>query len=174
MKEPKPVYGLYLSKNAEHEVKLETDYDGTARGTMEVSVVKLENGKVRNDSHGPFDDLVFRCTWSEKLDDGRPYAWEVEYRQVYAVDLANAERMLKVLRKLHRAKLPLQPATFGQYAVLMARVLGIGKLVQCTEKWGSMYTEMEHRVDDISMAQGVLDRTISEAYRKQKPEAVSA
>jgi hypothetical protein len=168
----KAVYGLYLS--ADHDIKTERDFDGRACGRAELYVVKIgEKDEITNDSYGPFNDLAFYCQWNEKMEEGKPFAWAVEYRKVYTVDFSNCERMLKVLRKARAVKYPVDPTTFGQFCALMARHLGITKFVVCRESFGSSYADKRHSIFDIRDAQHVIDRAIREAYEKQVPTTLS-
>ena len=91
--------------------------------------------KVRNYSSGSFDaepmaDLVIRAQYDSATGERGPYGWSVEYRDVFCVDLARADAMFKLLRKVNRGLEKLRnewgyPESFAQYATRVAKILGI-------------------------------------------------
>lgn len=87
---------------------------------------------LRNPPSGSFDadplsDLQVRAQLD--LASEAPYGWHVEYRQVYSVDLAQAERMVKTLRTIERKLAKYQaelgyPESFVAYAARVAQAIG--------------------------------------------------
>lgn len=97
-------------------------------------VYALPNGEIRNFVGGyladenAMADLV--VTAQHDRVDRAPYGWRVEYSQPHAVDLARAEVMVKVLRKVERGLARLQdelgyPETFAAYVARVGKVLGV-------------------------------------------------
>jgi hypothetical protein len=156
MTDKKRTFALYMGMKS-----IEAERGGNAGhlGVVEIN----ESGTIRNPETGhAFNDLNFRCQWHEKM--GETFAWRVDY-DTSRVELADAERMAKLLRKAWRVerKFSVNPTTFGQFCVLMAKGLGITKLVKRVGGYGLSFADNEHRTFSIVEAQGVIDSAIAES-----------
>lgn len=139
---------------------------GDGYGVIELSVVDISSGQVRNPGcDHKFHDLQFRCQWdtASKLTD-YTYAWEIAYRDSFAIRLRDAQRMLKVLRAAENAfrKAKVRPLTFGQYVTVVALALGINSLqVESIHSAETLtYSERDFHSWDISDAALILDTMI--------------
>jgi hypothetical protein len=152
------------------QVKL-SDY-----GTFQASIVQVEdNGGLRNpDSDHEFSDLVFSCQWDTTKSDPT-YAWAISYRDIYRVDLHNAERMFKTLRKVSTLgkRFPVEPTTFGQFVALSARALGIktGRKESRRSAGSSSYSENSYIELSLSDVQFSIDEIISETRVSKEVQA---
>lgn len=149
---------------------------GDSRGTFNVYVVELQHNKgvrrVRGvGSDSAFDNMAFHVQWDTEGCHSTPlehtYGWQVRYRDVYSVDLSDAERMVQTLRKAAKAyaALTVKPVTFGQYVAMLANALGIhGALTESKQGNGSHYYDdniyLEHNLAD---AAEIIDRVILQA-----------
>jgi len=158
----KKVYALYLGMKS-----IEAERNGNA-GHAEFGVVEVGgNGEIRNPETGnQFNDLNFRCQWSERMGD--PFAFALHYSMSF-IELADAERMAKLLKKAWRVerKFSVNPTTFGQWCVLMAKGLGITKLVKLVTSNGPSFSDNEHRTFSIKEAQNVIDAAIAESRKSE-------
>ena len=165
MEQDKKHYALYI--NAE-TIRCERDLSGRAL----VRIVAVgEDRKIRNAIDTEFDNLALYCQWTDGLNDGKPFAFTVEYRDVYSVDASRAKRMVKLFRKLERVEknMVVQPTTFGQFCVLMARGLGLTELVKRVDgqdKYVGM-DEGDYRHFSLTEAQYVIDQAIVGVEKEQ-------
>lgn len=96
----------------------------------------LPNGELRNyvdgydDAHTSLADLRITAQQTSGLT-AQPYAWRVEYREPYSVDLKRAEIILKTLRKIARGLERLE-AEFGYPETFAAYVTRVGSLLKVT------------------------------------------
>lgn len=128
---------------------------------MTITVVTVENGKVRNPgTDSPFDDLVFTCQWDAAKPSERTYGWSVQYSDVYFVDLPEAERMVKMLKKISKLEFPVNPLSFGQYVVLIAERIGIAALVQERTHRGSNYSDNTYATLELRQGAWAIDDAI--------------
>jgi hypothetical protein len=95
-------------------------------------VMVTTTGTVRNyvDSVTPEPWADLRITAQFDHVATQPYGWRVEYHNVYAVELARAEAMVKTLRKIERGLERLRaefgyPESFAAYVARVAKVLGV-------------------------------------------------
>lgn len=164
MRDEKKVYALYLG------MKSIRPEQGTNSGHAELGVVEItESGQLRNPEMGTaFDDLTFYCQWNEKFG-ADPFAFEV-YVDANRADLHRAETAVKVLRKARKVEksFPVHPTTFGQWCVLMARGLGVTKLVKCVGGSGMCFADNEHRTFSLTEAQHVIDAAIAESRKVEE------
>lgn len=91
-------------------------------------------GGYRNPGHNAFDDLVISCQGDNDTRESM-YAWELRYEDVYAIDLALAQRMAKTLATAEKraAKLSEEigaPATFGQFVTRCAIALRVDTFIR--------------------------------------------
>ncbi len=126
---------------------------------LSVSVLgMLPDGDLRNYLAGswpaqPLADLRVTAQ-SDSASESESYGWRVEFRDSYAVDLARAEEMVKVLRKVSRgmAKLEAQFGyceSFGAYVARVASVLGISRFGWRTDTGsGGFYSDTRYHWTD--------------------------
>ncbi len=143
-------------KLAVHVGHVKADYNYGSQ-VFEYGIVTIDaQSRVRNCSDlypetADFYDLRFR-----------PFAYSCEYRGVYSVGLREAERMIRVLRKIAKAedKFLVRPTTFGQYVSMLARSLGITEVVQDGQGNG-WHDETEHVFWQLKDCQYVIDAQIT-------------
>jgi hypothetical protein len=159
------------------------DFDYTDIQTYKLGIVTVDtesNNRVRNissSSYGedawtkPYADLQFRAQGPVK-GTGDVYGWTVSYYDLYNVDLPEAERIMKMLKRISNLKMPVQPATFGQYVQLIAQGIGITKTVTLRGKrpgGGWSHDDCEYSIRGIQDCQWEVDRMVAEfvePYRK--------
>lgn len=147
-------------------------------GGLEISIVRITEEGVRNPStDDPFDNLVISAQWDRDDHSERTYGWDVRYRNVFAVDKQDAERMVKMFRRIERVekKFPVWPTSFGQYVSLMAQGLGIrsARRRSLNSLDTGNYSQMELQVWRIQEVAGVIDSMIQET-RTEKGEVHAA
>ena len=162
-------YALYLCGKS---IQTERDSEGTPTGRVELPIVEVnQQQQIRNPSETLFENFMFRCQWHAKIDEFRPFGFEAEYRSVYAIDLAKAERHVKMLRKVSKVAFPISPNTFGQWASLMAKHLGITLLLRPTTQRGWSYSDNQHQFLPASSIQQGIDNAIADAQQLQTQTA---
>lgn len=133
-----------------------------------------ETDGIRNFSSGSYDhsplaDLVITAQVDSSAP-ARPYGFAVEYRNIYALNLSQAEANVKLLRKLDKG-LEKLTAEFGYadtYATFVARVgkvLGV-KLYGWTMDERGWYSENDYRWTDATGIAGRIDRLTREWCEK--------
>lgn len=133
------------------------------------------------------DDLVnglylgnLRVT-SQGNQDASPrrlYGFDVEYRDVFAIDRRSAERMAKTLKTIETRMAKLadkfgHPATFGQYLARVANAIGAKFTVHTVGKakhWS--YAENEHRILDLAAGISYVDGLVRE-WAEPRQEAAT-
>ncbi len=145
-----------------------------------VTVTTEGNLEVRNPSDydqdfAPFCDLRFRCQSSGDMNDAKPYAYAIEYRGLSTVNLRDAERMLKMLKRIEKAtkSFPVAPETFGQFVQLMCQALKVTHVVK-DGKGNGWHNETEHTTWKVSEIQWLIDRQISEFLEANKEAMLGA
>lgn len=148
-------------------------------GTQSVQYVFVtvggEDGEnaVRNPSDygklAPYNNLKFRCQFSADMNEGKPYAYSLEYRDCGGIGLAEVERMAKMLKRIAKitGSFPVQPESFGQFVQLVCLGLKIDLVVKDGNGNG-WHTETEHQTWKVSEIQWLVDRQISEFYTEHK------
>ena len=167
MKQKDPhVYGLYWSTTATKQDQYD-HYHGLIRlSIVVVNANAREEDKVTQIPDElrdqAFGGLELKCYWMNA--EATPI-WSTHYPAQYYIDLEDARRILKTLERVHAAykRFPVQPQTFGQYATLLCREIGITKFC-----WRQ---DRETKVRDIGTAQTFIDSRIEEM---RKPAAVPA
>ncbi len=104
---------------------------------------------VRNPLSGRWDDLahladfVITAQRSTDLSDTDWYAYQVSYERPYRVELDDAERMVKFLRKVN-AKLAKLDDKFGRPDSLAAYCARVADAIGCTSKqpWGFYHKDL--------------------------------
>ncbi|MCU1301999.1 MAG: hypothetical protein JWQ87_2283 [Candidatus Sulfotelmatobacter sp.] len=141
------------------------DPSGVQRGTI------LSNPHSDSD---PYADLVFRSYLSWRTGTFEVVSWELEYQDVFSVDLARAERMTKLLKRIRKAhnNLPVSPSGFSQYVVLLGAAIGIKYMAmpedEETER-RNHYPDGWYRINPIRDAQNYVFNLLSDVARKYVP-----
>lgn len=113
--------------------KIDRDYDGRRRLDLQGEALSAEDWpRLRGLGYGDdaaFDGLTVSAAAADDMGPGT-YGWATEYKEARYVKLDQAERMVKVLRKVERglAKLTERygyPEFFTAYLLRVADVLGI-------------------------------------------------
>lgn len=90
------------------------------------TVVTRNGDEVRCVTDGPLEDLTVSSQGNDRYGTDRQlYAWEVDYRSVYAVDMERAEGMVRTLKAVGRS-LEKQKATVGRAESFAAYMLRVG------------------------------------------------
>lgn len=121
-----------------------------------------------------FDNLTFRCQVGGSTNDGKPYGYSLEYKDVYSVGLREAERMVKMLRRIDKASesFPVHPETFGQYVSLMCAALKVNMVVQEPADSGRSHDDTMYTLWKLKDCQWLVDRRIAE-FMEQHSEAMA-
>src|SRR5258708_25132073 len=137
-------------------VTSQPDPTGVHKGTL------ISNPRDDSDSYA---NLVFSAHVSWRTGAIETTCWELEYADLFSVDLARAERMVALLRRIRRVreKLPVRPADFGQYIALLGAAVGIEYMVraedEATEK-RSYYPDGWYRISPVREAQNYVDHLL--------------
>jgi hypothetical protein len=122
-----------------------------------------------------FHDLVFQVwiSWSNNRFDADQ--WEVIYKQVYSVNLREAELMVKTLKRVQKIseKFVVRPQSFGQFVAMMCAGLKIKHFVEVQGADRGWHTENRYAIGDIKDLAANIDRKI-EAARLVKVPAPAA
>jgi len=94
-------------------------------GTFTVRIVHIDGDKLSAPSDASFNGLVFACQWEENNPDEPTYSWKAFYREVWKIERNDAERMVRMLRKLNRISSSASVKSFGQYVAFIAKTLQI-------------------------------------------------
>lgn len=118
----------------------------------------------------PYADLQFRGQGHvEKQDSVPTYGWSLEYYDLYNVDLRQAERMVKMLRKIEKIEFPVHPTSYGQYIQMACKAIGITHCVIVDSNRGSSsYDDQEYRIFPIKDAQILVDNLIHSFLEKHR------
>jgi hypothetical protein len=140
---------------------------GVQRGTI------LSNPRSDSD---PYADLVFRSFLSWRTGTFEEVSWDLEYHDIFSVDLARAERMTKLLKRIREAldHLPISPSGFSQYVALLGAAIGIKYMAipenEETER-RNHYPDGWYRIKPIRDAQNYVFKLLSDVARKHLPNA---
>lgn len=132
--------------------------------TVKLSVVKVENAHIRNPMFSRYGVQSgdgaeydgFTISAQTGPSDANFYGYEPEFRDVHRVQLAQAESMVKVLKKIdrHLAKLNDRfsgPTDFASYMARVADAIGAKNpafVVRTSEAAGSSWDDSEYRYID--------------------------
>jgi hypothetical protein len=94
-------------------------------GTLTVRTVHLDGEKISTPIDASFNGLVFACQWDENNTDQPTYSWKTFYREIWKIEHADAEKMIKMLRKVNRISSSASARTFGEYVAFVDRALKI-------------------------------------------------
>ena len=162
---------LYIRKNE----KPNYTYGGTQSFEYGFVVIN-EDGGVRNPSDSSIDgdqakfaDLHFRCQITPGMAEDKTYAHGLYYRNVYSVELEDAERMTKMLRRIRKAEenFPVRPESFGQYVQLLCHALGVSGAVKATSE-GDWHSEISYATFRPGEIQWLIDTRIGEFLGEHK------
>jgi hypothetical protein len=138
----------------------------TTEGTLQVRNTSSDYYSGR---FGEFDDLRFRCQASGDMGDGKPYGYGIQYRGLHHVELRDAERMVKMLKKCSAVEkgFPVAPETFGQFVQLLCQGLKVTHVVKAGAGNG-WHDETEYTTWKVSEIQWLVDRQIGDFMEKNK------
>jgi len=94
-------------------------------GTLAIRIVHIDGDKISAPIDSAFNGLVLACEWNEKSPNEPTRSWKAYYREIWKVEHADAERMVKMLRKLKRIRSSASVRSFGNYVAFIARALKI-------------------------------------------------
>jgi len=136
----------------------------TPFGRFAVRIVHIDGDKTSAPIESPFNGLVFACQWNENNPTEPTDSWKALYHEVWKVEYADAERMVKMLRKLNRISASASVTSFGQYVALLASALKIKlALKESMHTTGvPSYKFNEYFHIKPSEIAGVIDATIAE------------
>lgn len=111
-----------------------------------------------------YDGLMVNSTSSHNMPTSPSYAWDVEFRDVWSVDLRRAEMMVRVLRRVNKAMDRLNDqfgyaSTFGAYVLRAAKALGVKRFIL-----PSVHEPDEVRIVGATTAQAVIDQWIADYH----------
>ena len=94
-------------------------------GMLTIRTVHLDGEKISNPMDASFNGLVFACQWDENNPGQPTYSWKTFYREVWKIEHADAEKMVRMLRRVNRIAALKSARTFGQYVAFVAKALKI-------------------------------------------------
>jgi hypothetical protein len=155
-------------------------------GTWQLRFVNMSKGidnldyPDKYDSTGRmFHDLTISVQWT-RTEHGKTYAWRFSYKDADINSIQAAEAHLCMMKRLDKAyrSMVITPQTFGQYATLMVRGIGVKTFVRKGERkdnpgWRSLQDNYYYGHSVDSYLAEYLDSAISQNYLP-KPEAVNA
>jgi len=136
----------------------------TPFGRFAVRIVHFDGDKTSAPTESPFNGLVFACQWNENNPTEPTNSWKAFYHEVWKVEHADAERMVKMLRKLNRISSSASVTSFGQYVAFVASALKI-KLALKESKHATgvpSYKFNEYVHIEPSEVAGVIDAVVAE------------
>ena len=108
--------------------------------------------------------MVFAYQWDENRPYKPTYSWKAFYHEVWKIEHADAEKMVKMLRRVNRISSPAAIGTFGKYVASVAKALKI-KLALKESKHATgvpSYHFNEYVPVDASEIANVIDETVYE------------
>jgi hypothetical protein len=146
MKNQRPAYGVLLP----HEIKDPYMLKSEKRMSAKFSIVAIDvvsqpdptgvqkGTLITNPRHDcdAYADLRFGALVSWTTGELTVSNWELEYRDVFSVDLDRAKRMFALLKRIRKAHddLPVRPVDFGQYISLLGPTVGIEYMVRAEDE----------------------------------------
>jgi len=133
-------------------------------GTLAVRTVHLDGEKVSTPIDASFNGLVFACQWDENNPDQPTYSWKTFYRDVFFIEPAAAEKMVKMLRKVNRISSSASVRSFGEYVAFVAKALKIKLALKELDHSIplSSYNFNEYVLVEASEVANVIDETVDE------------
>jgi hypothetical protein len=148
------------------------------------NIIYWQDGKIRNPSdydniNGfPLLNNLEINSQGDQEDRSRMYAWDVRYRNIFAVDVTMANKMVKTLTKLNRGLQRIDtkrgsPSSFGDYVGRVAEVIGATKILhrvpgQRTSSWPS-YSEVQFTAMDIGNGVDYVNHMV-QMWQRRQPE----
>lgn len=119
------------------------------------------------DEHRALHNLRF-SSYYNPTSDTPLWGWSIAYRDVFSVDLAEAERMVKMLRKLHKGfdrltKQYAYPESYPAFVARFASLLGVSQFGFKASGDGVFMDGNTYRWCDASNLSGYLDYAIRQA-----------
>jgi hypothetical protein len=94
-------------------------------GTLAIRIAHIDGDKLSAPIDSAFNGLVLACEWNENNPHELTRSWKAYYREMWKVEHADAERMVKMLRKLRRIRSSASVRSFGNYVAVIAKALKI-------------------------------------------------
>ena len=94
-------------------------------GTLGIRIVHIDGDKISAPIDSSFNGLVLACEWNENSPNERARSWKAYYREIWKIEQADAEKMLKMLRKIKGISSSASVRSFGNYVALVAKALKI-------------------------------------------------
>jgi hypothetical protein len=131
-------------------------------GTLAVRIVHVDGEKISPPMDASFNGLVLACQWDENDPDQPTYAWKTFYREVWKIEHADAEKMIKMLRKVKRISTTASARSFGEYVAVVARALKIKRALRELDHSTplSSYNFHEYIQVETSGVAGVIDEIV--------------
>lgn len=152
------------------DIATHKDPTGTRKGTI------LTNPR---DDEDAYADLWFRAYLSWSTGELQQIGRELQYFDVFSIDVNRAERMVALLRKIRSAheKLPVTPCDFGQYVTLLAPTVGIKYIVRPEDdetEARNHYPDGWYRILPVRDAQAYINNLVDDVREKYLAAAVGA
>ena len=101
------------------------------------------------------------------------YAWEVRYRDVYAVELHDAKAMYETLSKITKAyeKLALKrgrPQSFGEYCGRFAEIIGADRFLFARSRRGTMHSDIDYTQYTVGEGVDVINHMVRMWQQRQE------
>jgi hypothetical protein len=109
------------------DIVSQPDPTGVQKGTL------ITNPRSESD---PYADLRFGAHVSWRTGELQVTGWDLEYKDVFSIDLDRATRMCALLKRIRKAldNLPVRPIDFGQYISLLGPSAGIDYMVRAEDE----------------------------------------
>jgi hypothetical protein len=173
--------GLLVTTERNHDM-------GAGYFHVNVSVVTLEGGKIRNVStryeaingFDALDGLRFRCQGENDRRERGVYGFDAKYMSQYSTDLREAERMVQTLRKIEKGMQKFTDTrgyvkTFGDYVGRLAELMKAETIIEI-KKSGTFYSDGDYRFrtvgDGVNWIDGLV-RDWQNEGKKEDAESVS-
>ena len=154
----------------------------------DIASINVRGDRIRNvggwyDGDGLINGIYLRnLTVNSQGNDDRTsadrglYAFEVDYRNVFSVNRADAEKMALSLSKIEKRMQALydtygNPATFGAYLLRVADAIGASRIVVARDK-ASSYDDCQHRIMELSSGAQHVDGMVRTWQESHKPATV--
>lgn len=170
---------LALSWHAKED---RSSFDYTHQLHIEISVLENDgtpdNPKWRNvtelsDTPGYYDLVCIG--YAKGREPEGAYGWEIEYHNVYSVDIRRSKQMFKTLTAVAKTMEKMRnqegnPQTFGQYVNRFARAIGASYLIVWDDSHKSFYSERTYKMWGLADIPYIVDRIIAEFHDKYAAE----
>jgi hypothetical protein len=131
-------------------------------GTLAVRTVHLDGEKISPPMDASFNGLVFAYQWDENNPGQPTYAWKTFYREVWMMEHADAEKMVKLLRRVKRISSSASARSFGEYVAFVAKALKIKRALKELDHSAplSSYNFHEYVQIETSEVASVIDQIV--------------